>query len=124
MTHRVMTHMMFTGNAAAALELYAATFPQFTVTHLERSGDTVKRADASFGGHALVVIDSPPVHAFTFTPSMSLFVECETVEELDAAFAALSSGGQVLMALDNYGFSRRFGWCTDRFGVSWQLNLV
>jgi predicted 3-demethylubiquinone-9 3-methyltransferase (glyoxalase superfamily) len=84
----------------------------------------VKRADASFGGHALVVIDSPPVHDFTFTPSMSLFVECETVEELNAAFAALSSDGKVFMPPDHYGFSRRFGWCADRFGVSWQLNLV
>ena len=62
-------------------------------------------------------------HAFTFTPSISLFVECESEAEMDATFSRLSDGGGVLMPLDNYGFSTRFGWLTDRFGVSWQLNL-
>ena len=35
----------------------------------------------------------------------------------------LAQDGQVLMGLDNYGFSRLFTWVNDRFGVSWQLNL-
>lgn len=40
-----------------------------------------------------------------------------------ASTGALGSGGQVLMPLDNYGFSRRFTWLNDHFEVSWQLNL-
>ena len=131
MTQRVATHLLFTGEASAALELYSATFSAFRVARLDKYGPgepgaegSVKRADASLGDHALIIIDSPVRHAFTFTPAMSLFVECENDTELDAAFAALSAGGQVLMPLDNYGFSRRFGWCADRFGVSWQLNLT
>jgi predicted 3-demethylubiquinone-9 3-methyltransferase (glyoxalase superfamily) len=67
--------------------------------------------------------DSPIKHNFTFTPAVSLFGECEEESELDAAFARLAQGGQVLMPLDNYGFSKKFGWTNDRFGVSWQLNL-
>ena len=67
-------------------------------------------------------IDSPIKHAFTFTPSFSLFVECESEAELDAAFARLSDGGSVLMPPGNYGFSTKFAWVNDRFGVSWQLN--
>ena len=63
-------------------------------------------------------------HGFTFTPAMSLFVECESEAELDAAFDRLSDGGKVLMPVGNYGFSSRFGWLSDRFGVSWQLNLA
>ena len=130
MTQRVATHLMFAGDASAALELYGATFPAFKIARLERYGPgepgaegSVKRADASLGGHALIIIDSPVRHAFTFTPAISLFVEYDSDTELDAAFATLSADGQVFMPLDNYGFSRRFGWCTDRFGVSWQLNL-
>jgi predicted 3-demethylubiquinone-9 3-methyltransferase (glyoxalase superfamily) len=69
-------------------------------------------------------IDSPVKHAFTFTPSISLFVDCESEAEIDDLFSKLSAGGQVLMPLDNYGFSTRFGWVKDRFGPSWQLNLL
>jgi predicted 3-demethylubiquinone-9 3-methyltransferase (glyoxalase superfamily) len=84
---------------------------------------TVKRADFTLGGHNLICFDSPVKHNFTFTPSMFIFVDCENEAELDAAFNQLSAGGEVLMELDNYGFSSRFGWVNDRFGVSWQLNL-
>jgi len=62
-------------------------------------------------------------HAFTFTPSMSIFVDCENEAELHEAFKQLSEGGKVLMPLDSYGFSSKFWWVSDRFGVSWQLNL-
>jgi uncharacterized glyoxalase superfamily protein PhnB len=43
--------------------------------------------------------------------------------ELDRAFSQLSAGGTVLMPPGNYGFSMKFAWLNDRFGVSWQLNL-
>jgi predicted 3-demethylubiquinone-9 3-methyltransferase (glyoxalase superfamily) len=126
---RAATHLMFAGDAASALDLYSSTFPSFRIEHVERYGPeergagSVKRAEASLSGHALIIIDSPVKHAFTFTPAVSLFVDCESREELDSAFSVLSANGQVFMPLDNYGFSTRFGWCTDRFGVSWQLNL-
>lgn len=127
---RAATHLMFQGDANAALELYAAVFPAFRIERVERyeaeqrgPAGSVKRCDASLNGHALVIIDSPVKHAFTFTPSMSLFVNYDAKDALDAAFAALSAGGQVYMPLGNYGFSDRFGWCSDRFGVSWQFNL-
>lgn len=62
-------------------------------------------------------------HEFSFTPAISLFIESETADELEKAFARLAENGSTLMAPDNHGFSRRFGWVQDRFGVSWQLNL-
>jgi predicted 3-demethylubiquinone-9 3-methyltransferase (glyoxalase superfamily) len=84
---------------------------------------SVKRAEFTVAGHRLACIDSPIKHGFTFTPSMSLFVECENEAEMDAAFARLSQGGAVLMPPGNYGFSTKFVWLNDRFGASWQLNL-
>ena len=64
------------------------------------------------------------MHEFSFTPSFSIWVVTESGDELERLFAALADGGTQLMPLDSYGFSARFGWCNDRFGVSWQLNLA
>ena len=83
---------------------------------------SVKIADFTLGGQPFRCIDSPAKHEFTFTPAFSLFVECADEAELDQLFAALSKNGKVLMPPDNYGFSKKFCWTNDRFGVSWQLN--
>ncbi len=82
------------------------------------------RARFTVAGQALACIDSPARHAFGFTPSVSLFVECQDLAELENACAVLSEGGTALMPLGDYGFSQRFCWLNDRFGVSWQLNLA
>lgn len=130
MPRAVATFLMFEGVAEQAMALYTAVFHGSQVRRVERYGPgepgkegSVKRADFTVGGHDLMCIDSPVKHGFTFTPSISIFVECETEAELDAAFARLSAGGAVLMQLGNYGFSTKFGWLNDQFGVSWQLNL-
>ena len=126
----VSTHIMFRGQGAAALDLYAQVFPGFKTIAREDYGPgdmgpagTIKLATIAFNGAVLQVIDSPIPHDFDFTPSMSLFVDCDSEDALTAAFTALAEGGEVMMPLDNYGFSQRFGWCRDRFGLSWQLNL-
>lgn len=66
---------------------------------------------------------SPAKHGFTFTPSISFWVDCETEAEIDRTFAKLVEGGQVFMPLGAYPFSPRFGWVGDKFGVTWQLSL-
>ncbi len=68
-------------------------------------------------------IDSNVKHQFDFTPSFSIFLTCDTEEELESIYGKLSDVGQALMPLGDYGFSKKFGWLNDRFGVSWQLNL-
>jgi predicted 3-demethylubiquinone-9 3-methyltransferase (glyoxalase superfamily) len=124
----VSTHMMFQGAAGDAIELYESLFPEFVVLsrELHDSGEMqgkVRLANVRFGDHALIVFDSPPVHNFSFTPAMSLFVELDDAERLRQAFAVLSTDGAVAMPLDEYPFSPLFGWVQDRFGVSWQLSL-
>ena len=130
MPSSITPFLMFEGSAEAALQFYVALFRNSEVTHIERYGPgemgaegSVKRADFVLAGQHVICIDSPVKHAFTFTPSVSLFVECEDEAELDAAFAQLTDGGGVLMPPANYGFSTKFAWVNDRFGVSWQLNL-
>ena len=130
MARSIATQLMFDGFAEKAMTFYVSLFPGSEIHRIERYGvgepgpeGTVKRAEFSLGEHQLACIDSPIKHGFTFTPSMSLFVECADETELDNAFQQLSDGGGVLMPLGNYGFSKKFGWVNDRFGVSWQLNL-
>lgn len=67
--------------------------------------------------------DSYIKHAWDFTPGVSMFVECRSIEELEKLLKALSENGQVLMPADNYGFSEKFAFLEDRFGISWQLNF-
>jgi predicted 3-demethylubiquinone-9 3-methyltransferase (glyoxalase superfamily) len=129
MARAVLTQLMFEGRAEEAMSLYVSLF-NGSVQRLERYGPgehgaegSVKRAEFTLCGHQLSVIDSPIKHAFTFTPSVSLFVECEDEGEFERAASELSAGGTVLMPPGNYGFSRKFTWVNDRFGVSWQLNL-
>jgi predicted 3-demethylubiquinone-9 3-methyltransferase (glyoxalase superfamily) len=131
MARDVLTHLMFAGAAEEALTFYVSLFGGSAIAQLDRYGPgemgaegTVKLARFTLAGREFVAIDSPVTHGFGFTPAMSLFVECESEGELDGAFARLSEGGGVLMPVGQYWFSTRFGWLTDRFGVSWQLNLA
>ena len=130
MARSVTPHLMFEGAAEDAMNFYLSVFPGSSITQIARypegSGPAAGKvifAVFQIAGQSINCTDSPVRHEFTFTPASSLFVECETPDELERVFAALSHGGETLMPLDNYGFSTRFGWCNDRFGVSWQLNL-
>lgn len=60
---------------------------------------------------------------FKSNPSISFFVVCETEAELDKAWNALIEGGSVLMPLDKYEWSEKYGWVQDKFGISWQLSF-
>ena len=112
------------------MTFYVSLFEGSEIKHLDRYGPgdlgaegTVKKATFSLAGREFLCIDSPIKHAFTFTPSVSLFVECDRESELESVFNQLATGGTVLMPVANYGFSAKFGWVQDRFGVSWQLNF-
>ena len=117
--------LMFQGRCEEALTFYAATLPGCRIVSLDRNPDgTVAMARLSIGGLEILANDSPPVHDFDFTPSTSTFVTVDSADEVDRLTAALGEDGKVLMPANDYGFSRRFGWVQDRFGVSWQINLT
>jgi predicted 3-demethylubiquinone-9 3-methyltransferase (glyoxalase superfamily) len=130
MPKQVMPFLMFQGDAEEAITFSTSLFDDAQVLTLDRYGPgqpgpegTVRHATFSLAGQVFACIDSPAQHAFGFTPSFSIWVETADEEELERVWAALADGGNPLMPLGEYGFSRRFGWLDDRFGVSWQLNL-
>jgi predicted 3-demethylubiquinone-9 3-methyltransferase (glyoxalase superfamily) len=127
----VTTFLMFEGKAEAAMNFYVSLFPNSTITAVTRYGPgeagaegSVMLAKFTLNGREFMCIDSPVKHDFTFTPAMSLFVDCASENEIDRLFAQLSDGGGVLMPLDQYPFAQKFAWVADRFGVSWQLSLA
>ena len=132
MPKQVTPFLMFQGGVAEeAITFYTSLFDDGKILDIARYGPgqsgpegTVMRASFALAGQSFFCSDSPVRHGFDFTPSMSIWVEAESEAELGRLFAALGEGGGVLMPLDNYGFSARFGWVNDRFGVSWQLNLA
>ena len=126
----VTPFLMFEGRAEEAMRFYVSVIPNSSIGKIVRHGagsagaeGSIMRADFTVAGQAVICFDSPVKHAFTFTPAVSLFIDCADEPEVDRLFAALSEGGNVMMELADYGFSRKFGWVADRFGVSWQINL-
>ena len=128
---KVLPFLMFQdGNAEEAMNYYTSIFEEAEITSIVRYGANelgeegkVMQATFSIKGQEIMCIDSNIKHQFSFTPSFSIFVICSTDEEIDRLFYQLIDDGQALMALGDYGFSEKFGWVNDRFGVSWQLNL-
>lgn len=121
----VEPQLMFTGDAAAALDLYAGVFGDTAVESQVNADDgTIAFASFRIGGARFRVIDSPPVHEFTFTPAISFAVDCSTAEDVDRVVEALSADGQVFMELGSYPFNDRYAWIADRFGVSWQVGVA
>jgi len=118
------------GKAEEAMNYYTSIIEDSEITSIVRYGKdeggeegTVMQATFSLKGQEFMCIDSVIKHEFSFTPSFSIFITCNSEEELDHLYEKLIKDGQALMPLDNYGFSKKFGWLNDRFGVSWQLSL-
>lgn len=129
------TFLMFSGKnfgrAEEAIKLYISLFEDSVIKKIEyfKEGEqygkpgTIKQAHFILAGQPLLAHDSIVDHAFNFTASISIFVTFDKKDELEKVFNELKEDGVELMPLDDYGFSKRFGWVQDRYGVTWQLNL-
>jgi predicted 3-demethylubiquinone-9 3-methyltransferase (glyoxalase superfamily) len=118
------------GKAEEAIHWYCSVFERSRIIAIDKYGPdegqpegTVRVARFEIGGTEVRAIDSAAPHQFTFTPAISLWVECTSREEIEQCSTALSDGGTHLMPPANYGFSELFCWVADRYGVTWQLNL-
>jgi predicted 3-demethylubiquinone-9 3-methyltransferase (glyoxalase superfamily) len=126
-----ITFLMFAGKAEEAMNFYVSIFEHSKIESITKykaneSGTegTVMKATFSINGQEYMCIDSSVKHAFTFTAAISLYINCESEGEIDRLYGQLSQEGNIFMPLRAYPFSKKFGWIADKFGVSWQLNLL
>ena len=130
---KIIPNLWFDNQAEEAAAFYVSLFPD------AKLGDTTSysQAAAEFTGHPagsvmtvnfvlagqqFTGINGGP--HFSFNPSISFYVECNTKQEVEDLWASLSQDGSVLMPLGTYPFSESFGWLSDKYGVSWQLMFV
>ena len=93
MNQKIKTFLMFEGQCEQAINFYVALFPGAAVTSIRRYGPgepgaegSVKQAAFTIKDQIFMAIDSPTKHGFTFTPAMSLFVDCESEAESTNCF--------------------------------------
>jgi predicted 3-demethylubiquinone-9 3-methyltransferase (glyoxalase superfamily) len=107
------------GRAEAAISFYTSLFERSGIEHIQRySGSdggeagTVQHAIFQLHGQDFMATESGDAqHGFTFSPAVSLYVECETQDEIDRLWHALSAVPE----------AEQCGWLQDRYGVSWQI---
>jgi predicted 3-demethylubiquinone-9 3-methyltransferase (glyoxalase superfamily) len=122
----ITPHLWFDTEAVEAARFYSGTFPDSRITDVVTlsgtpSGD-VDTVTFELFGQRFMAISAGPL--FRFNPSVSFAVACETVDEVDRYWERLTAGGSALMELGSYPFSERYGWTTDRYGLSWQVSLA
>lgn len=133
---KTRTFLMFVGDmcgkAEEAIKLYTSLISNSEIKKMDRWSEgepisvagQVKTALFTLAGNEYMASENTAPHQFTFTPAISIFIECEDEDEINHLHKELSKEGKEFMPLDNYGFSKKYTWIEDRFGVSWQLNLA
>jgi predicted 3-demethylubiquinone-9 3-methyltransferase (glyoxalase superfamily) len=126
---KIIPCLWFDNQAEEAMYFYTSMFNDAKIGNVTRYGEagpgptgSVLTASFELLGQEFTALNGGPM--FKFTPALSFFVNCETEAEVDKLWEKLASGGTVLMELDTYPFSKKFGWVEDQFGISWQLNLA
>ena len=129
---KIIPNLWFDNQAEEAAAFYTKLFKNSrkgSITRYEAEAakvsgmpeGSVLTVEFQLEGYEFIGLNGGPV--FKFTPAVSFFVNCETVEEIDKLWAGLSQGGFVLMEFQKYPFAEKYGWLNDKYGVSWQLML-
>ena len=122
---QITPHLWFDKDAKNAVDFYASVFPNSKINHtavLNNLPTPTGECDIlsfELAGQPFMAINAGPL--FKFNPSISFLVVQKTREAVDELWAKLSTGGSVLMELGEYPFSKRFGWASDGYGLSWQI---
>ncbi|HEX9129707.1 MAG TPA: VOC family protein [Gemmatimonadaceae bacterium] len=109
---KITPFLWFDGNAEEAMNFYVSVFKNSKIVNVSRYGGPtgmVISATFQLAGQQFHALNGGP--QFKFTEAISLFVNCESQEEVDELWEKLSQGGE----------KSRCGWLKDKFGLSWQV---
>lgn len=116
MIHPIYTCLWFDGQAREAAEFYGSIFDNSKII-----SDTGMVVNFELEGQKFMGLNGGP--KFKFNPSISFYVMCDSVDEVNEKWAKLIDGGSALMEIGTYPWSERYGWLEDKYGVSWQFNF-
>jgi predicted 3-demethylubiquinone-9 3-methyltransferase (glyoxalase superfamily) len=117
MADKIYPCLWFDGKAKEAFEFYCSVFKNSKITY-----ESPMVVFIEIMGKKIMGLNGGP--KFKINPSISLFVLLETVDETNAAWDKLVEGGKVLMPIDKYFWSERYGWVQDKYGMTWQVSVV
>lgn len=109
----------YTGIFPGGRVLATSRYPESLDTPGGQPRGSVLTVEFEIAGQPFTALNGGP--QFKINPSLSFFVHVATADAANALFEALADGGSVLMPIDAYPWSERYGWVQDRFGVSWQV---
>ncbi|UZH55238.1 VOC family protein [Salinimicrobium tongyeongense] len=129
---KIIPNLWFDTEAGEAVKFYTSLFKDSKIhsqTQYSEAGQEIHQKEPGsvmtvafeLEGYQLLALNGGP--PFKFNPSISLFVVCDNEEEINRLWNALFEGGEVLLPLDSYDWSERYGWLQDRYGLNWQLML-
>lgn len=114
--NKITPFLWFDDKAEEAVHFYTSIFKNSKIGSVTRCGEggpgpngTVMSATFQIDGQDFIALNGGP--HFPFSPAISLFVNCEAQEEVDALWEKLSEGGE----------QQRCGWLKDKYGLSWQI---
>ena len=110
--NKVTPFLMFNDQLEAAMEFYAATFPDSEIRNVARAGEDGPVSSAEFvvGGQHFMGYNGGSY--FSFSEGVSLYVDCADQDEVDEYWDKLVKAGATPTAC---------GWIKDPFGLSWQI---
>jgi len=108
---KITPFLWFDGQAEEAMRFYVSVFKNSKVGSVNRAGPDGPVITVSFQleGQEFMALNGGP--KYKFTEAISLFVSCETQQEVDELWGKLTAGGE----------EQPCGWLKDKYGLSWQI---
>lgn len=129
MKKKISGCLWFNGQSLEASEFYTTVFSNSGITEVMKNtsaspaGEEGSVLSVSFviEGFEFLALNGGP--GFEKNPAISFFVHCSDESEADHLWKQLSDGGRILIPIDSYHYSKRYGWVQDKFGTSWQIMI-